>query len=635
MKVSYNWLQDFIKDKLPTVEHVVEALTMQSFEIEGVEEAAEDKILDVKVLPNRSHDCLSHYGIASELCAVLNLKRKELIAPVSIPVTDKIKLSLDTKFATRAMMVLVTGVTATDSPEWLKNKLNSLGHKSINSIVDITNYLTYSFGQPMHAFDAGKICKNKKEQYEINIRDAVKEEKIILLDGKEYTLDNSMMVIADREKALDVAGVMGGKESSVSVDTTDIILSFSGFDSVSIRKTAKRLGIRTEASHRFENDISPKLIERVLSYALELISELAGGNIEGGVDLYPAPQKQTEVTFTLDKVEKVLGTKIDMHNALALLERQNIFATVEKENIVATIPFERLDLKLPEDMAEEIGRIYGYRNISPIKLGLESVKEVNQEVYVAQVIQNVLIKNGFSEIYNYAFTSSGEVEIENPLAGDKKFLRSNLSQSMEASLDHNFKYLDLLGQSEVKTFEIGKTFKEKGETLNLCLGVKFPKSKKTIPADEEVAKAIRLIEDAVGVSLGDISIVGGVAEFDLSRIIDEMNAVETYPENLWAVEDKSVTYKPISAFPFAVRDVAVFVPNEVSSEMVEDLIKAHITPIVVRFNIFDKFIKEDKTSYAFRLVFQSYEKTLTDEEINAVMNPVYDTLKAQQGFEIR
>ena len=652
MKVSYNWLQEYIEDKLPTVETVVEALTMHSFEIEGVEaipskdsvarsteggfrDAGEDKILDVKVLPNHSHDCLSHYGIASEIASVLNLRRKELLPPATLPTSEKIKLTLDSKSVNRAMMILITGVRSKESPEWLKSKLNILGHKSINSIVDITNYLTYSFGQPMHAFDAGKILQNKDGAYEIHIRDAKDEEKITLLDGKEYNLDSGMMVIADTDKALDVAGVMGGKESGVSSETKNIILSLSGFDSVSIRKTAKKLGIRTDASHRFENDISPSLVDRVLPYALNLIKELAGGEVVGGIDLYPVPQKPTEVSFTLDKVEKVLGTKLDRQNVLMLLARQNIFTAQDGDKITATIPLERLDLRLPEDIAEEIGRIYGYENISPVELKLESPKEVSQEVFVSQTIRNVLIKNGFSEIYNYAFTDSGEVEVENPLAGDKKFLRSNLAKGMEKSLEENSKFLDLLAIEDVKIFEIGKVFREKGETLNLAIGVMYPKSKKSIPADEGVAEAIRKVEESLGVSLGDISIVGGVAEIDLIRLIDERDTPETYPADLWNVEEKNILYQPISPYPFAVRDVAVFVPNEIPRESVENFIKGHLIPVVVRFSMFDKFVKGDKTSYGFRLVFQSSEKTLTDEEINSVMNPIYETLKSQPNFEIR
>jgi phenylalanyl-tRNA synthetase beta chain len=635
MKVSYNWLQEYIDDKLPEASTVAEALTMHSFEIEGMENEGDDKVIDVKVLPNRAHDCLSHYGVASEVASVLKLKRKELLPKVEIPRTDKIMLFVNTKTCSRQQMILIKGVKVAESPEWLKNKLKVLGHRSINSIVDITNYLTYSFGQPMHAFDAGKVYCNSYGQYDMSVREAKDGEKITLLDGKEYTLKNTMMVIADHEKALDVAGVMGGKDSGVSMETVDIILSLSSFDPVSVRKTAKALGIRTDASQRFENEISQSLIDRVLPYALKHIAELAGGEVVGSLEINLEAQKQNKVDVTLAKISSMLGITLGADQVIELLARQDIAGVSSGEKITVTIPLERLDLKLPEDVVEEVGRLYGYENISPVALNLESPKEVNLSVFVSDSIRNILTTAGFSEIYNYAFTNGGEMEVENPLAGDKKFLRSNLALGIEKSLEYNFKFLDLLTMTDVRIFEIGKVFKEKGEALNLAIGVKLSKSKKSVNPDEEIAKTINLIEDKLGVSIGDVSIVGGVAEFDLSRVVSELGAMDEYPDEIWNAQDKNTVYKTISPFPFAVRDVAVFVPNEVSGEKVEELIKSHITSIVVRFSMFDKFVKADKTSYGFRLVFQSNDKTLTDDEINAVMNPVYDTLKAQQGFEIR
>ncbi len=634
MKISYNWLQEYIEDKLPAVETVVEALTMHSFEIEGVEEHGDDKIMDVKILPNRAHDCLSHYGVASEVASVLNLKRKELLPKVSLPVTDKINLNISTKSCSRQMFVLVTGVKVTESPAWLKEKLATQGSRSINAIVDMTNYLTFAFGQPMHAFDASKVSTNKKGQYEFNIRDAAKGEKITLLDTKEYTLDTTHMVIADGSKPLDVAGVMGGKDSGVSDTTTDIILSFSAFDPVSIRKTAKALGVRTDASYRFENEIAQSLMDRVLPYAVQNITELAGGTVVGMVDLNKNPQKETTVTVALDKVSKMLGVSVSGDKAVELLARQNIKALIESDKVKVTAPLERLDIKIEEDVVEEIGRLFGYENVEPAKLEVVAKVKVNQEIFIAEKTRRILGSLGFTEIYTYAMTPSGEVEIENPLSGDKKFLRSHLSGAVEESLERNFKYLDLLGESEVKLFEIGKVFNAKGEELHLCLGVKFPKSKK-LSVDEEIAKTIQGLEEGLGVSVGNVSVVGGVAEFDIARVAKELGPVEEYPVDLWVKNEKSLAFKTISAFPFAVRDVAVFVPNEVSGEAVESLIKEKLTDIVVRFSMFDKFTKADKTSYAFRLVFQANDRTLTEEEINAVMNPVYETLKAQSGFEIR
>lgn len=634
MKVSYNWLQEYIDNNLPEVTEVARALTMHSFEIEGVEDFDSDKVIDVKVLPNRAHDCLSHYGIASELSSVLNLKRKELLPQVSLEKTDKINLNISTKSCSRQMMVLVTGVKPTESPEWLKEKLSRMGSRSINSIVDITNYLTFAFGQPMHAFDASKVSVNKKGQYEFNIREAVKGEKITLLDGKEYSLETDMMVIADGSKPLDVAGVMGGLESGVTSGTTDIILSFSGFNPVSVRKTSKALGIRTDASSRFENEISPSLIDRILPYVFKLIVDLTGGTIVGGVDIYKNPQKETMVSVGVDKISKMLGVTIDGKQAVELLAKQEISAEVNGEKINVKVPLHRLDLKIPEDIVEEVGRLYGYENISPQRLSLEAKIEVNKQVYISDSIRNILAGLGFTEIYTYAFVDSGEVEVANPLASDKKFLRSNLGNGMEESLEKNFKYLDLLGITEVKLFEIGKVFTKNGESLHLSLGIKYPKNKKE-SADEEIARTIQKIEEIMGISIGDASVVGGVVEFDLERVDKELGPVLEYPVDLWEVGDKNVSYKPISVFPFAVRDVAVFVPNGVSVENVENLIKEKFKDFVVRFSLFDKFTKEDKTSYAFRMVFQANDRTLTEEEINSVMDPIYDTLKAQEGFEIR
>jgi phenylalanyl-tRNA synthetase beta chain len=634
MKISYNWIQEYIEDKLPAVETVVEALTMHSFEIEGVEDHGNDKILDVKILPNRAHDCLSHYGVASEVASVLNLKRKELLPKANIPVTDQISLNINTKSCSRQMFVLVTGVKVSESPVWLKEKLATQGSRSINAIVDMTNYLTFAFGQPMHAFDASKVSINRKGQYEFNIRDAVKGEKITLLDGKEYSLDVTNIVIADSSKALDVAGVMGGKDSGVTDSTRDIILSFSVFDPVSIRKTAKSLGVRTDASYRFENEISGSLIDRVMPYVLNCVAELTGGTVVGMVDLNKNPEKQREVKFRMDKVSKMLGVTVPADTAVELLARQNIEAIVEGDSLKVKAPLERLDIKIEEDVVEEIGRLFGYENVSPRKLEVEAKVKVNEEVYIGDKVRQTLGKLGYSEIYTYAMTAGGEVEIENPLSGDKKFLRSHLSGGMEESLEKNFKYLDLLGESEVKLFEIGKVFKTKGEELHLCLGVKFPKSKK-ISVDEEIAKTIQALEESLGVSVGDVSVVGGVAEFNVARIVKDMEKVEEYPKDLWVKNEKTLAFKTISAFPFAVRDVAVFVPNEVSGEAVESLIKEKLKDYVVRFSMFDKFTKGDKTSYAFRLVFQASDRTLTEEEINAVMNPVYEVLKDQPGFEIR
>jgi len=638
MKVSYKWLQEYIEETLPPVEKVADALTMHSFEIEGIESCGDDNILDVKILPNRSHDCLSHYGIASEIASVLNFKRKELLPVFEIPRTSNIKVSIDTKLCTRAVFVHIEGLKIGESPEWLQEKLQLLGQKPINSVVDITNYLMYVFGQPMHAFDGHTVAVDWRGNIALSIRNAKAKEKITLLNGKEYTLDSSVMVIADKDKALDVAGVMGGLDTGVTEKTTDIILSLSNFDAVSVRKTSKKLGIRTDASQRFENKISPVLIDRVLPYALKLISEIAEGSVVGGVDEYPKKQVQTVITVPFQKITEMLGVEIPPEKIVEILSRQNISVKSislqdGRQAFGVYTPLERLDLTLPEDIVEEVGRLYGYEHISPAHISPASHVEINTPHYVSMIIRNTLIACGFSEIYTYSFVPQGYIEIENPLASDKNFLRKNLADAMAYSLEYNFKFLDLLGIKEVKMFEIGTVFNKEGESLHLSLGAKFPKSKQSHVSDEEVVKAIRAIEEALHVSIGDISVVGGIAEIDLQKILHEVKIPEKYPS--FDASILPVEYKTISPYPFAVRDIAVFVPSAVNVEYVAEIIKKSLAPIVVRFSLFDTFTKDDKTSYAFRLVFQSSEKTLTDDEINAVLSPVYESLKSQEGFVIR
>jgi phenylalanyl-tRNA synthetase beta chain len=572
--------------------------------------------------------------VASEVAAVEKLSLKPLLPEVPLPKTDRIKLSIDTKSCNRAMMVFIQGVSIKDSPEWLKQKLLSMGQKPINNIVDATNYLMFAFGQPMHAFDAAKIVQNKKGAYEISIREAGAGEKITLLNGTEYSLEKGMVVISDKEKALDVAGIMGGKSTGVSGGTKDIILSLSSFNPVAIRKTATMLKIRTDASQRFENEISQSLIDRALPYALKLISEISGGEVLGGVDVVKNAEKARTLSTTAEKISSFLGVTIDEETICDLLARQNIKTEIKNGKIAVMPPPERLDIDNEASIAEEVGRLFGYGKIATTPLPGVFMPVVNPEQYVAAQIRGTLAGLGFSEVYTYAFRKDGDVEVANPLASDKKFLRRSLLDGLEESLEHNFKYLDLLGASDIKLFEIGKVFDSRGEHLKLALGVKLPKSKKGISPDEIISRAVQALEEKLGASVGNLSIVGGMAEIDLHRIVKEIYVPDSYGD-AFDIPGGEAAYKPISPYPFAVRDVAVFVPNDVPTEKVEELIKQHLNANVVRFALFDTFAKQEKTSYAFRLVFQSAEKTLTDEEINAVMNPIYDTLKAQEGFEIR
>src|SRR3989344_451964 len=311
MRISREWLQTYFDKELPKAEALAEALTFHAFEIESVE----NNILDVKVTPNRGHDCLSHRGIAKELSAILDipLKRDPLRGAMELkPTADSVMVSIENpELCPRYIAGYVRGITVGPSPEWLKKRLEAIGQKSINNVVDATNYVMFDLGQPLHAFDAGEL-KNKDSRFKIEVRAAKKGENMVTLDDKEYKLEPNNLVIADANAgaAIGIAGVKGGKPSGVSEETTNIILESANFDGVSVRKTAQALKLRTDASERFQQVISPELAAFGIRAAVDLIIELAGGERVGFVDEYPSPLPSAEITVYSQKVNDVLGRSL-------------------------------------------------------------------------------------------------------------------------------------------------------------------------------------------------------------------------------------------------------------------------------------------------------------------------------------
>jgi phenylalanyl-tRNA synthetase beta chain len=295
MKVSRAWLNTFFDTELPSAEKLSEALTFHAFEIDGVDEKDKDSILDVKVTANRGHDCLSHRGIAKELSAILKLPfTKDPMAkqPTLLPQTDAVSVTLeDPALSPRYIAGYIKGVKVGPSPEWLQKHLETLGQRSINNVVDATNFVMFNLGQPLHAFDADKLTQ-KENKFHIVVRKARVGEKMHALDGKEYTFTDSMLVIADGnvDAPIGVAGVKGGTAAGVSEETKDIIIESANFNSISVRKTAAALKLRTDASARFEQGLSPELAAYGMQSVAELIQQLAGGELVGFADVYPAPQ---------------------------------------------------------------------------------------------------------------------------------------------------------------------------------------------------------------------------------------------------------------------------------------------------------------------------------------------------------
>ena len=605
MKISRNWLQTFFNAPLPDARALSDALTFHAFEIESVE----NDVLDVKVTPNRGHDCLSHRGIAKEISAILNIPMKSdplRDAASLVPKTVSVSVAIDTPLCARYIAGFIRGVKVGPSPDWLRAHLESIDQKSINNVVDAANFIMFNLGQPLHAFDASKL-KEKGGQYSISIRTAGKGEKITTLDGKEFSLSESMLVITDgnSDKAIGIAGVKGGKSAEVSEATTEIILESANFDGVSVRKTAQALKLRTDASQRFEQGISPELAGYGMRAVADLILKIAcpeqgrgaGGELVGFADEYPTLQTAKQVSVSVSQVNRILGTSLsekDITDAFSQLGLPYKSYEMTSHRIFKVdVPFERLDLVIPEDLVEEIARIEGYDKIPSAELPPFSKKpEVNPNFYAEERAREELIQKGYSEVFTSVFADKGEREVLNKVGGERPFLRDSLVSGLREALERNSRNKDILGIKNLRLFEIGTVWRKEREEI--LFGT----------ADEK-----------------------GVRE----ELLKSSTASKYENLPISATE----RYKPFSKYPFIVRDISLWVFVSTTEDEVAEVILGNAGKLLRGgISLFDTFKKEDKKSYTFRLVFQSFDKTLTDEEVNAVMERVYTAVK-KEGWEVR
>lgn len=787
MKISRNWLQTYFKEQLPSSEKIAEALTVHAFEIEEVVVVEGDSVLDVKVLPNRAHDCLSHYGIAKEISTILNIPlfREPFKHRVPLePPSKTVKISVATEKVSRFSLALIRNVAVGPSPSWLSSRLEAIGQKSVNNVVDATNYVMFDLGQPLHAFDAD-LLTFKNESFHISLKESGEGEKMTTLDKKEETLPREAIVIldgnADTKTILGIAGIKGGKKAEITHKTKNIILEAANFDAQSIRKTSKDIKLRTDASVRFENAIAPELPGFALPEVVKLILEIAGSKetiFEGYAEHYPKVKNTYKTGVSLSEINSLLGTALKkeevekiiyrlalphetvkpkekiISSAEALLNKPYLYGasvaydaperfdcsglvryvfaqagislprvaidqflygdeieaddlkegdlifshdgdtvrheTVvfmagkksekgishvalylgegkilhasggrgkviienlkespdfkniagyrrvlldEDERFVVSVPFERVDIKRGADIIEEIGRIYGLVNI-PSVFKKEAVSfEVNKTFFYATQIRSFLTEAGFSEVSTYAFQDHGEIELQNPLASNKAFMRHSLEDGLTQSLELNARNAPLLGLEEIKVFEIGKVFPKEGEKLSLGIGIYTVGNLKN--KDAVTKEKLELVVAELGKNLNvsfKPTYTDNLALIDLEPVFEKLTEQKKYKE---FVSCESRWYIAPSQYPFVLRDLAVFVPNEVEIATIEALIKKQGSEILKRLDLFDVFKKEDKTSYAFRCVFQSDEKTLSDLEVNKVMEAVTLELNSKEGFKVR
>lgn len=637
MKFSYKTLERILPE-LPTIEILAEKITAHLFEIES----CENGVLDVKILPNRYSDAACYRGLAREVSAICKLAYKEpkFAAPKAVH-KNKIQPAIEVPNLCRRLIACrVEGITLSTAPAWMKEALETYGIRSINGLVDITNYVTIETGQPLHAFDADKMEGN-----ELVARQAHEGEKVITLDGKEITLNPSALVLSDARNALDIAGIKGGTRAEITAKTKNIVLTAGNFDGTLIYKTSKRIGISTDASVRFSHNLSPVLAERGILRALELLAEICGGKAGAVCDTYPKPIKPIAVSFDIKRFNALTGLTSTEAECLTNLKRLGFLVVGKK----VTPPTERTDINRFEDIVEEITRLHGYADLpaTPPRITVTAAKPQPMR-RLKDALQDMLVPLGFTEILTRSFSAEGEVALENPLTSEQAFLRTSLMEGVRNAITLNLKSFEAAALFEIGSAFHKKTNHEPAEEV-LCGIALASKGMK----DEEAFRAVRGVVETLFARLGienmlfaeenkvlmttikgeavgkitrlDADHVSAYAEFSLTKLLPHVSPLPHYT--------------PIPKYPMIVRDVSFMVAKNVKIGAVMDA-AWHDTPkdvIDIRFiSAYEgKGIPEGKKSTTLRFIFQSLDRTLTDLEADSFLSYILDAMKEELTFEIR
>ena len=651
------------------------------FEIEN------DEIFEIGLTPNRA-DAMSHHGVARDLKAGLLQKeiQLELITPsVSSFHVDARSLKIDVDVqdkenAPRYCGVTITGLKVDASPSWLQHRLKSIGLSPINNIVDITNYVLHELGQPLHAFDANKITGNK-----IEVKTCNAGTKFTTLDDVERVLHEDDLMICDAEKPMCIAGVFGGINSGVTEGTTSIFLESAYFNPVSVRKTAKRHGLNTDASFRFERGIDPNITEYALKRAALMIVEIAGGEISSDIsDTYVNKINDFEVRLSFDNAKKLIGEEIPRETIKSILTSLEIKVNnVTETGLGLTIPAYRNDVQREADIIEEILRVYGYNNVGTTeKLNASISNSKRFEDYKLQnIIGNQLASQGFYEIMANSLTTPKymelteqlnadyNVEMLNPLSNDLSVMRQSLLFSGLEAVCYNINRK----RSDLKLFEFGKTYHQypdkREEDKHLSLFVTGNISEErwntgVTPSDffylkgtlETILQRLGLnrlksspiksdiFSEGMSFSLGKKNIVdfGLVKKSVLKHFGVSQNVLFAdfnWDNVLEMAKHNSIKFKPIPRYPEVRRDFALLIDNTVSFENIYTIAKQTEKQLLKNVNLFDvyegKNLPEGKKSYAVSFILQDEHKTLTDKQIDKIMSKLQSNFESKLGAELR
>ena len=671
MKVSLNWLKEFV-DFTAEPGQLKADLTMVGLNVESLAQTGGDWVLDVEVTTNRP-DCLSHYGVAREVATVYrkNLKRLEIFAKESgARSSEEISIQiLDPDLCARYCGRVIQNVRVKPSPGWLVKRLEAVGQRPINNVADVTNYVLMELGHPLHAFDLQRLRERK-----IIVRRALPGEQLRTLDGTNRVLTSDNLVIADAQRAVALAGVMGGEDSQIFSTTRSVLLECAWFDPLSIRRTAKAHGMHTEASHRFERGADIDMAPLAIGRAAELIAEVAGGEIlRGLVDVYPAPRRREDLVLRRSEIRRVLGADIPWEDVERTL-RSLGFVTERRgtEGWRVTPPSFRLDVNKEIDLVEEVARQFGYDRL-PARLRPappRPERDLLREKEMA--VSNLLCSLGYYEAIqsslvdpeeNSRFSDQTPVILANPLSQDASALRSSAAPSMVHALRWN---LDR-DQNDVRLFELGKTYglSSSGalaERRVLSLGLTGHRRPPSIHDSERPLDFFDLKGD-LEVLLGLFEIPGvqfetaecahyessqsgrfssqGQSLVIFGRVSREIERDYKLRQPAWLAEvdfDRLVAFplhsrvfRPFSKFPAVERDFSLVIPERVTFARLEAALRDLALEEIQRLHPVDLFrggsIPAGHYSLLLRVTFQSRAHTLTSEEISAASQRVMAALE--------
>ncbi|MBQ9267739.1 MAG: phenylalanine--tRNA ligase subunit beta [Clostridia bacterium] len=631
----------------------------------------DDEVIDFELTANRG-DLLSILGMAHEIGAIYDKEVKEIdLSHSEGPnhIDGTFHLDIETSNCSLFLAKRVNNVVIKESPEWLRNRLIASGIRPINNVVDISNYVMLEVGQPLHFYDADKLGDT------LVVRQARNDEKLTTLDGQERTLNENDIVIANKNEAIGLAGVMGGLSTEVTEDTKNILIESAIFDAVKIRLTSKKV-LRSEASNRFEKGLDPNRTYMAIERSCHLLEKLADAEIVSGLTIYDEAQKEDKkIDITFEKINQVLGIEVPREEVLGIFRRLGFKATTEGDVVSVLVPSRRLDISIKEDLIEEVGRIYGMDKIvaKPIVLPLKtgsydkakrSVRNKMVDLGLNETLSYALIPE--KEVHKYTTDEFETVKILDPMTEERNALRYSLLPSLKMVYEYN-KARNL---KDVSIFEIGKSFYKKdgkyGEQLNLAVlmvgNYTLGLNKETVNfytikgIMEELLDHLGfhgnyslVVEDiptelhpgqsaSIMISKEKVGIIGKVHP-NVSK--DDIYVLEVNLEKLLndSVDSKPMKYKEISKFPSVVKDVAFVMNQELKSEVIEAEIKKAGGKLLTGIEVFDVYtgenVGENEKSIAYKLTFTNPERTLSDEEVLAVFNKIIEHVSNTCKVSIR